>query len=395
MRAASLAICLCLHGSILVQADGQQRVPRVDDVVSGLQAREQSIQSLDVVVKFTEAPGPEYHEYFESQEEYERAFARFYDLKRAPQVPKNRTHTIPSPAQFSRYRRNAQGEARYDWLAGPLIPGATRITGSECSRGRYWEQFWPNGDARVFVREAAWHPRSLAAIGLEAAELKAFNPRLFSDLVREADGDGRLLDIRRRTKGDREFVEVVLVVPGERGSLAQVYDRLTISLDPSRGWAPVEMESVWTLEQEEEYVVAPVPRSSRQEWQKLYEAAPGLWLARGLTIHHFGSVLLPQPGRQFVPRIVDGQPVLIKGESVPEIDWTQGVITRYHCATYRYTVEQVEVNQVVEGPLCPAAYQAGTIVQNYVTGEMYRLTQPGPAIDPPHKEDLGPLAPES
>jgi hypothetical protein len=362
-------------------------------VVKLLQAREQAVPSLEVLVSRRYEEGPDWKSYSLTSVEKEEAMDRFYGTKPAkPRRPPHETHTQPPAPEFYWLRKNRLGDLRVDMLSKPE-PAGKNLEWSVCFNGMVWEQHLPhrtNGPS-VVLDNAMLVPPVLQVVGLgtpccskSGSAFPYATGRLESlhDLLGAAAAAGMPEGPRAVAgPGGAKRLEFVVYRKYEDQLARLGYHRqLRLELDLSRGLAPARAEATQVQKEGGRWKEVLMPQGYTLAWGDFTEAAPGCWLARSLKVCGVAGLEMPKDGKNYRPLIKDGKRVKAPGGD-PMIDFAETTMRRFVTEVTTLTATRLKVNHLGPEPLCGQEYQPGTIVENRPKGEVYQLEGVSPAVD--------------
>ncbi len=354
-----------------VAAGQESGPPSADAVAMLLESRTQLLETVDSVVEIRRTKGRDHDRYFDDSVVYDRRVAEFFGTPFQERESFTKTDADPVPPQYMRIEAApSAGAVRISGFTGTPNGRLDNVRFVECFTGTRWERYYPDyhTGARIHLGETQKSPSLLALFGIEMPEVGVTKtPTRISDFIRTCDRTGALASVRLVENRDGvpdSTVELVMYLPQpDLPPDFQMYDKLTLDIDLALNAAPVRIIRESVQRKGGEYVECDMPRRVEAVWSDFESYEGGeLHLPLSLTITETDSIAHPLDESGFVPRRVDGKPVIFNGG--PQIDYTRTDVRLYEVRLDSMSAVSLKVNEPLPEPLCMSEYPPGTVVQD-------------------------------
>jgi hypothetical protein len=371
----------------------------LESILKILEAREQSIHSLEAFVNQEYVEGIDWESYCLAMKAKEDAEARFFGIPGGGKPPLNETKGHWPAPQYFHFKRNDFGEIRIDEMAGPKNEPDPLLMHRVCFDGKVWEiQHIGSRPPRVIIDKAASIAPVLQTLALGSpfcASNGSFfpfvqgKPETFWHFLEHARASNEI-DVPKKIANPRFPGSVELVARrkydnyfGDHGIHLQV----TMVLDPSIGLAPRSLHSTQIIQVNGKFQEIGSPRGYTVEWGEYVEVVPGAWLAKTMIVKEWAGIILPKYGKDFQPVLVNGKPTFASnGMKIWDVSKTQ--MHRFIASEHRFKVTDLQANHLSKDPLCAPKHPAGTVVQDNTKQEVYELEGATPASDARLRKNL-------
>ena len=317
------AICLAaasLCSQSFAASDG--RGVSVEEAISLLEARERTIQSLDVVYSSSGFTDPQWPLYQASLELNQREQAKFLNVDRKPRdVPKKTARHKKPEREFFRIRWKSNGVQRLEQFRDWKADTKPDVFSQLYFNGRVWQGYWPTSDRGPSVSIDS-NPGVLPALqifGLANSKLAseyllldniapAESVVLYSRFIAWASAEGYLYEaptFENDTVLGR-VLRITVLMPKHSGS----HPKIELLFSAARGFAPVRIAGNQIVI--ESGKASPALMSSHYvgSWDGFFEPLPRAVDCKEFCIGPMGRCLspavrqrlrAPQEGRQARP----------------------------------------------------------------------------------------------
>ncbi|HVC96325.1 MAG TPA: hypothetical protein VND64_21755 [Pirellulales bacterium] len=383
-RWRALVVVLALTHGTATRGVAAQRWD-AEAVVELLKAREEAIQSLDVVLKLTEGYPAELDAYHDAKRASDAAFAALRQQSVGAAEPRGE-RPLPS-AMMHHYMYDSRRRMRIEDL---LEEGAVRkvlraavFDGSRWFTGSYGPQRGGAVDAAEFGASVPFFGRipgvelSWRSNGAQVSTVRS----LYQNCQEARRNNGLVVLGEETDKTGRRLVKVRLQRHTSHPNAVErsLYDTMTLWLDPALGMAPVRSRqqdvTIWP-ERTVERAVAFVDT----EWSGHREVLPGVWLAGKCRQLNFLRVTLPKSGTSFAPELRAALDDRDDRRRIALYDR----LSRDEVFNVAYVdgeVLEMKVNEPLERGTFKLEYEDGTLVGDHTTGKLFMVGEASPEVE--------------
>jgi hypothetical protein len=378
--AAAIAVILACDGSRAAEPTTLD----LNTIVRLLESRERAVQSFDARIEDVERTGDDILKYYEAKEDDRAASARLYGYKyeRRP-VPDRKSVTSMQTVTW-RVQWVESGEQRIEFI--PV--GSYQSYKVDCFDGKVWQTSYPER-RRVLLSSSVKLPPTFEVIGLGGEFLQFAEPSpvtqvlALSRALREAAENG-LAEAPKAIQGKEigEAVQITFmrsVTHAYPNALRPVFLKVTVTLDPSRGLAPLTAVGEQLIQMDTGLEFQGIT-SFAGKWGDFVEGPHGMWVAKNFEVNRFEYVMKPKTSAGFRIRMKNGKPLVLRG-SLPEIDLASVIMEKFAVVNQVFRVEQLALNTLTGPPVCATELAAGTVVEDRDEGAVYQMTGAGKAVD--------------
>lgn len=345
-----------------------------------VESRLKSVQTIDFLVELKREKAKDHDRYYDDSVIYQRNIAKFLDAPFTKRESIAASHTNPIAPLYFRCKAILGSESlRITQYSEPPSQGRNPVEMEECYSGSRWIRYYPTfrHGARVHLAESQSAPRLLAALGIQIPEITPLvSSRTFHEFILDSAKNNTIVSINELMEDAKSLVRVIVAVPkaGAPEGL-QFYEKLTLDLDLHRALAPIRFVCELTTFDGHRYTTVEMPRQVVASWHEFQKSDGGVEIPAVLSIVEWNSLAHPIGPSGFVPVTKNGVPVVING--APKPDLSKARVELYEIRKDTMSVTELRVNSVLPEPLCEMEYQAGTVVQDDTTREVFQMNAAG------------------